>query len=93
MVSKVLPPRVEDSDKTYPAETLPGKLGERPGRRFEEHVVDDLTVSQGKGLELVRQGEDDMEIRNREDSLPLASTHFSFLRNWHLGQCLFLHEL
>ena len=58
---------MEDSDKADPAEMLPGKFGKRLGRRFEKHVIDDLAVSQGKGFELVRQGKDDMEIRDREE--------------------------
>ena len=48
-------------------ETLPGKFGERLGRRLEKNVVDDLPVSQGKGIELIRQGEDDMEVLDGEE--------------------------
>ena len=63
MVHEVLPPRVEDGDKADPdAETLTCEFRERLGGRFEQDGVHGLSVSQGKGIELIRQREDDMEV-------------------------------
>ena len=44
-----------------------------------EEVVEYLPVSQGNGVELLRQGEDDMEVRNGEKlTLPCLDPLFFF---------------
>jgi len=52
------------------AETAPGTIGKRLGGGLEEDVVDHLAVSQGKGVELNGQGEDDMEVLDGEELFP-----------------------
>ena len=71
VVHEVLPPRMENIGSTdLDAETRPGAIGKRLGRRLEKNGVDQLPVSQGKGVELLRQGEDDMEVLDGEELFP-----------------------
>jgi hypothetical protein len=71
MVHEVLSPRVKNGNEPglHP-ETLTRKFRERLGGGFEKDVIENLPVSQGKGIELVRQGEDDMEVLNGEELFP-----------------------
>ena len=66
---------------------------ERLGRRFEEEVVEHLPVSKATGLSSSGRVKTTWKYAMGRSSRSRASIHFSFFRNWHLGQCLFLHEL
>ena len=54
------------------AETMPGISGELMecfGGGAKENVVDDRLVAQRDGVELMRHGEDHMEVVGRQDTL------------------------
>jgi len=71
MVHEVLSPRVKNGNEPglHP-ETLTRKFRERLGGGFEKDVIENLPVSQGKGIELVRQGGDDVEVLDGEELFP-----------------------
>ena len=81
MVHEVLPPCVENSDEAgLDPETLTRKFRERLGGGFEKNIVNDFSVSQGKGVELVRQGEDDVEVLDGEELFPPCLDPLLFLQ-------------
>ena len=81
MVHEVLSPRVKNGNEAglHP-ETLTRKFRERLGGGFEKDVIENLPVSQGKGIELVRQGEDDMEVLDGEELFPPCLDPLLFLQ-------------
>ena len=55
-----------------PAEVRPAELQQGLGHGPEEEVTDDSLVAQGERVELVRQGEDQMKVGDRQElGLPL----------------------
>ena len=86
MVHEVLPPRVKNGDEAglHP-ETFLCELRERLGGGLEQDVVENLPVSQGKGIELVRQGEDDVEVLDGEELFPPCLDPLLFLQELTLG--------
>ncbi len=86
MVHEVLSPRVENGNEPglHP-ETLTRKFRERLGGGLEKDVIENSPVSQGKGIELVRQGEDDMEVLNGEELFPPGLDPLLFLQELALG--------
>ena len=81
MVHEVLSPRVKNGNEPglHP-ETLTRKFRERLGGGFEKDVIENLPVSQGKGIELVRQGEDDVEVLDGEELFPPCLDPLLFLQ-------------
>jgi hypothetical protein len=65
MVHNVLPPCVEDGRKAYLyPQTPPGAFDKRLGGCLEKDCIDSVLISQGKGVELLRESKDHMEIRD-----------------------------
>ena len=79
MVHEVLSPRVKNGNEPglHP-ETLTRKFRERLGGGFEKDVIENFPVSQGKGIELVRQREDDVEVLDGEELFPPGLDPFFF---------------
>ncbi len=41
----------------------------------------------------MREGDDQVEVANRQESLRLSSSHMACFRLWHFGQWRLRHEL
>lgn len=81
MVHEVLSPRVEDGDKAgLNFETLFRKFRERLGGGLGQDVIENFPVSQGKGIKLVRQREDDVEVLDGEELFPPCLDPLLFLQ-------------
>jgi len=52
-----------------------------------------LRVHGNQGVQFGGEGEDHMEVFDRQEALRRASIHFSFRKVWHLGQCRLRQEL
>ena len=69
MQKQVLPPRVQDTDEPDLRAQSFGicrDLQHGGGAGMEEQVVHDPGVTLAKSIQLMRQGEDDVEVGNRE---------------------------
>lgn len=67
MVEEVLAPRVQDGgDARTHGELVAGELHERGAGRFEEQAVHGAGVLRDESVERVRQREDDVEVRHRQ---------------------------
>ena len=69
MVHEVLSPGVEDSNRADLTQALPCEFDQRFRGSPEEGGIENLLVSQGKGVELFREGKDDMEVGDRKKLL------------------------
>lgn len=67
---ELLIPGVKDGYKAqFPSKLVTPKLKQGPGNGLEEDIAHHGFVVEDEGVELMGQGEDDMEIGNREDLL------------------------
>ena len=67
MLRAILPPRVQhrgDDDRAAEMSRIPAEREQRVSGRAEEQCVDHPRIALGQGVEIVRQREDDMEVRN-----------------------------
>ena len=86
MVHEVLSPRVKDGYKTsLNTKTFLCEVYERLGGCLEQNIVHDLSVSQSKGVELVRKRKDNMEVLNGEEFLAPCLDPLLFLQELTLG--------
>ena len=90
MVHEVLSPRVKNGNEAgLHAETLLREFRERLGGGLEKDVVETSLFLKARGLSSSGRVKTTWKYSMGRSSFPRASTHFSFLRNWHFGQCLF----
>ena len=88
MIHEVLPPGVEDADHSYPCTEMPGITGEcheRFGDRTEKKIVQDLLVHGDEGIQCRGDGEDHMEVRNRQEILTARLDPLLFPQGLALG--------
>ena len=65
----------------------------RLGRGAEQQVIDRRLVLVGDGGDLGRQGEDHMEVADRQQIGLARGQPAPWRAPWHLGQCRLRHEL
>ena len=88
VIQKVLPPGVQDTDEADLCAEMPGILAQFPeglGNRPEQQIIQDPLIHDDQGIELCGDGEDDMEVLNRQEVLSSRLDPPLFLQSLALG--------
>src|SRR5262245_30753274 len=70
MLRQILPPRVQnrgDADRAAEMPRVSPEGEQRVGGGTKEKRVDHARIALGEGIERMREGEDDVEVRNRQE--------------------------
>jgi len=81
MIQEVLPPGMENADHPHLGAEMFGVLGqfrERLGGRVKKEVVQELRVHGNQGVQFGGEGEDHMEVFDRQEVLPASLDPFFF---------------
>ena len=96
MMLEVLSPGMEHAEETDVGSEMLGiasQFEQRAGAGAEEQIVEQPLVLEDQSGELMRQGEDDVEVRNGQQLSRARASHLARALPWHFGQCRLRHEL